>query len=370
MESSFSRKPYTLDRVVRLTLWLLGAVLVFFLVKKLSGVLLPFLVGWLIAYMLYPLVRFVQYKMKLRNRALSIVLVLLFVVAVLVGLAWLLVPMIGKEVAKMSVLVSNYLSNSTYQNLSLEGWVAYVCSYLEGVDFNDLLSWQNVENVVEKVMPQIWNVLSETWSFIVGLFVFMIVFLYMVFILIDYEKITSGFIDLIPHQYRALAKDILSDLEAGMNSYFRGQSLVAFIVGVLFSIGFSIIGLPLAIVCGLFLGLLNLVPYLQTIGIVPVVFLTLLKSAETGQSFWWLILGVLLVFVVVQVIQDFFLVPKIMGTAMGLKPAIILLSLSVWGALLGFVGLIVALPFTTLLISYYKRFVLRESKNSEPPQLS
>ena len=113
--------------------------------------------------------------------------------------------------------------------------------------------------------------------------------------------------------------------------------------------------------CGLFIGLLNLVPYLQTIGIVPVVFLTLLKSAETGQSLWWLILGVLLVFVVVQVIQDFFLVPKIMGKAMGLNPAVILLSLSVWGALLGFVGLIIALPLTTLLISYYKRFVLHET---------
>lgn len=361
MESPFSRKPYTLDRVVRLALWIAALVAAYFLVRELSSVLLPFLVGWLIAYMLYPLVRFVQDKLKLRNRVLSIVVVLIVVAAVLTGIVCLLMPMISDEISKMSLLVSKYLTNTSYKSLLPAEWVNFLRSSLADINFNDLISWQNIEDAAEKLMPQVWNVLSETWSFIVGLFVLLIVFLYMVFILIDYEKITSGFVDLIPHQYRALAKDILSDLEAGMNSYFRGQSLVAFIVGVLFSIGFSIIGLPLAIVCGLFIGLLNLVPYLQTIGIVPVVFLTLLKSAETGQSFWWLILGVLLVFVVVQVIQDFFLVPKIMGKAMGLNPAVILLSLSVWGALLGFVGLIIALPLTTLLISYYKRFVLHET---------
>jgi predicted PurR-regulated permease PerM len=73
-------------------------------------------------------------------------------------------------------------------------------------------------------------------------------------------------------------------------------------------------------------------------------------------------LPALIVLVIVQVIQDMFLVPKIMGRTTGLKPAIILLSLFVWGALLGLVGMIIALPMTTLLISYYKRFILCESE--------
>ena len=73
-----------------------------------------------------------------------------------------------------------------------------------------------------------------------------------------------------------------------------------------------------------------------------------------------MLLGCFIVFLVVQGIQDLFLVPKIMGKAMGLNPAVILLSLSIWGSLLGIVGMIIALPVTTLLISYYKRFVIRE----------
>ena len=150
-----------------------------------------------------------------------------------------------------------------------------------------------------------------------------------------------------------------------MNRYFRGQSLIALCVGVLLAIGFKIINFPLAITLGLFIGFLNLIPYLQTIGLIPMVLLALLRSAETGENFWVLFGLSLLVLIIVQAIQDLFLTPRIMGKAMGLNPAIILLSLSIWGTLLGFIGLIVALPLTTLCLSYYKRFILNgESINS------
>ena len=151
-----------------------------------------------------------------------------------------------------------------------------------------------------------------------------------------------------------------------MNRYFRGQSLIAFCVGVLLAIGFKIIDFPLAVTLGLFIGVLNLIPYLQTIGLVPMVLLSLLKSAETGENFW-IIFGLsLLVLGIVQCIEDLYLTPRIMGKAMGLNPAIILLSLSVWGTLLGFIGLIIALPLTTLCLSYYKRFILQEDNEISP----
>jgi predicted PurR-regulated permease PerM len=150
-----------------------------------------------------------------------------------------------------------------------------------------------------------------------------------------------------------------------MNRYFRGQSLVALCVGILFAVGFKIIGFPLAITLGLFMGVLNLIPYLQTIGFIPIILLSLLKSVETGQNFLIIAGLAFLVVIIVQVIQDLFLVPRIMGKAMGLNPAIILLSLSIWGSLLGFIGLIIALPLTTLCLSYYKRFILMEVKGEK-----
>ncbi|MEG1556774.1 MAG: AI-2E family transporter, partial [Bacteroidales bacterium] len=91
------------------------------------------------------------------------------------------------------------------------------------------------------------------------------------------------------------------------------------------------------------------------------ILLALLKSAQTGENFWVIIGMAALILCIVQCIQDLYLTPRIMGKAMGLNPAIILLSLSIWGTLLGFIGLIVALPLTTLCLSYYKRFVLQDA---------
>jgi len=78
-----------------------------------------------------------------------------------------------------------------------------------------------------------------------------------------------------------------------------------------------------------------------------------------------LLLALLIVIVIVQIVQDLFLTPKIMGKMTGLNPALILLSLSVWGSLLGIVGMIIALPMTTLILSYYKRFVLNDDVEDE-----
>ena len=185
----------------------------------------------------------------------------------------------------------------------------------------------------------------------------------------DYENMSKGYIKFVPKSKRRFVKGLVADVEEGMNSYFRGQSLVALCVGILFSIGFLIIGFPMAIPLGLFIGFLNLVPYLQIVGIVPTVLLSILKAYETHSNFWGIFLGAMLVFVVVQTIQDGFLVPKIMGNVTGLNGAVILLSLSIWGVLLGFVGLIIALPLTTLIISYYKRYVIGEEEDTSLKQL-
>ena len=87
--------------------------------------------------------------------------------------------------------------------------------------------------------------------------------------------------------------------------------------------------------------------------------MAVVKAADTGDSFWMIMLSALIVFAVVQTIQDTILTPKIMGHVTGLNPAIILLSLSIWGSLLGILGMVIALPMTTLLVTYYQRYVIK-----------
>ena len=231
-----------------------------------------------------------------------------------------------------------------------------------------MLSKENLNDLVKEVFPQVWSLLTNTFSIIFSIAIVFVIMLYFIFILLDYEKIADGWINLIPKKYRHFVKGLSEDVEYSMNRYFRGQSLIALCVGILLAIGFKIIDFPLAILLGLFIGVLNLIPYMQTIGFIPMILLSLIKSTETGQNFW-IIFGLsVVVLCIVQCIQDLILTPKIMGKAMGLNPAIILLSLSIWGTLLGFIGLIIALPMTTLCLSYYKRFILMEDEEEKKEQ--
>jgi predicted PurR-regulated permease PerM len=234
------------------------------------------------------------------------------------------------------------------------------------MDFQSMIQNENMMDFLKKVAPQIWDILNGSISMLLGLTVVIIIFLYMFFILLEYERVTEGMIKIIPQKYRPLITEILHDMEVGMNRYFRGQALVSVIAGLLFSIGFSIIGLPMAIFFGLFCGLLTMVPYLKVVAIVPAALLAFLQSVETNQNYGSVLIGIIVVFVIVQAIEDLLLTPSIMGRVTGLNPAVIMLALSIWGSLMGMLGLIIALPLTTLVISYYKRFVLKIESDEVP----
>ena len=184
----------------------------------------------------------------------------------------------------------------------------------------------------------------------------------MFFILLDYEYLTANWIRIFPKKNRPFWHELMKDVERELNNYIRGQSMVALCMGIMFCIGFTIMDFPMAIGLGILIGLLSLVPYLHGFAFIPMILLSALKAVDTGENFWLIFGSAVIVFIVVQAITDMVLTPKIMGKAMGLNPAILLLSLSVWGALLGFIGLIVALPLTTLLIAYYKRYVVKEGE--------
>jgi predicted PurR-regulated permease PerM len=350
----------TFDSFIRAVTILCLAVGAVWLLNTLSSVLLPFFIAWLLAYLLYPLVRFIQYRLRLRNRILSIVVALLFVFALLAGFIALIVPPIIKETIHIAELTTLYFHDVMTQT-NMSKYIQNIVDYLSNKNtLVNLVQQSSFIDAMQTVMLQTWNVVSSTVNVALSVLGVFVVLLYMFFILVDYEKICQGWVNLIPAGKRDFASMVVQDVKNGMNAYFRGQSLIALIVGILFSIGFLIIDFPLAIGLGLFIGLLNLVPYMQLFGFIPTILLAILKATETGESFWFIMLCALAVFAVVQLIQDMYLTPRIMGHVMGLNPAIILLSLSIWGSLMGIIGFIIALPLTTLLLSYYRRFILKE----------
>ena len=354
------RKQITFDTFVRGFLGVVVVVGIVMLLNRLSGVLVPFFLAWLLAYLLFPLVKFFQYRCRLKFRIAAILLSFLVAGAVLTGVFWLMIPPMIEEGGRVTQLIVRYVqTDETMSNIP-----RLVQQYIhDNVDINQLkklITQDGFIDTVKSAIPKVWAVIAQSISIVSSVFSLTMVVLYTLFILLDYEKITQGWPQLLPRRYRPFAKRLVADVEEGMNKYFRGQALVALCVGVLFSIGFLIIDFPLAIALGMFIGLLNMVPYLQLVGFIPTIILAIVKAADTGENFWFILLLALIVFAVVQIIQDTFLTPKIMGHVTGLNSAIILLSLSIWGSLLGILGMIIALPMTTLLINYYQKYVIKQ----------
>ena len=265
-------EKYDLDSITRGVITITILVGLYLLTRRLSSVLLPFLVSWVIAYMLHPLVSFLQHRCHLKNRGLSVAAALLLVVGFIAAIIAIIVPMISREMAVLSDYISFYLESVDSAKVLAflpPEWQERYVDLIQNMNISNLLQDEEVMAFLQKLMPKVWAWISGGFSALASIAVVAVCLLYIVFILLDYDALTDGWSKFIPAKYRGGAERLMSDLENGMNSYFRGQAMVAACVGILFAIGFELIGLPLGILIGLFIGLLNMVPYLQVVGIIP-----------------------------------------------------------------------------------------------------
>ncbi|MBR1877373.1 MAG: AI-2E family transporter [Paludibacteraceae bacterium] len=334
----------------------------------LYGVLLPFFVSYLLAYMLDPVVEFVQTKCRVGNRAVSVIITLLLIVGLFAAIFAVVIPEAKAQavVAKEAFVahaadfdINNYLSAETQAKLKDQNadW-----------SLSRLLEREDVMQSVKEFVPKLMNWISGGISWLGGLFSAFIGVLYLVFLMIDMPNIRANWSRFVPRKFRPQALSIAEKVDENMSAYFRGQVTIACCVGILFAVGFSLIGLPMGIIMGFIVGLLNLVPYMQALSIPPVLLLAVLQGFTTDRPIWLCLVLAVVVYVVVQTIQDMILTPRIMGDAMGLSPAMILLALSFWGALMGIIGMIIALPMTTLIIYYYDRYVVNRGVTSRAHQ--
>ena len=327
-----------------------------YLIYTLKNVLTPFFIALFIAYLINPLISFIETKFKIKKRGLSVGIGISTTTLFISFIILASMPIVNKEFQRATVLVKEYAEFIPPIPTELS---SQINDFMESDYAKDFINSSTINETINKITPLLKSLFSESIDLLMGVFGIFIILIYLVFILLGYPKLSKSWSNWIPHKYKDIAQYIASDLDDGMRSYFRGQATIAFIVGVLFCIGFKIIGLPLAIFLGLIIGCLNLVPYMQILGFIPAFLLSVLHSLETGQNIWISLGTTALVFLIVQLIQETVLIPKIMNKVTGLHPAIILLSLSMWGSLLGLTGLIIALPMSTLLISYYKRYITK-----------
>lgn len=352
MESN--AKPYwNLDKIMALIIGLAITAGVVILIKCLSDVLLPFFIGCFLAYILEPIVNFNRRWTHTKGRAIGAFLTIIEVTVVAGALVYIFLPSIVHEIDQLDAIIEELTSGRR----ELPQWYASIAQLVRD-NFNaEELKGFLTGSHFEEILSKSSSLLEETLGVLKELLDVILTLIYTLFIMIDYEEIMRGFKLIIPAKYRSDAMVIVHEVQHNIDSYFRGQGVVAMCAAVLYCIGFSIVGLPLAIPMGLLVGILYMIPYFQYVTLIPVTVLCLIYSLGGAEGFLPLMGKTLLVYVVSQSICDYILTPHIMGKEMGLNPAVILLSLSVWGSLLGIIGMIIALPMTAIIMTYYERYI-------------
>lgn len=359
------KDPFTFDRVVRGVLFLTVVVVLVMAFRYLSPVLVPFLLAWAFAWLLAPMVDFIDHKMHFPGRMISIITTLVVCTLVVAGVLSVTIPIFVEGFTQLKEGILDFITGRTH--VELPNWLErYLDDYIGSLELDKLLKQENLVGALKNTMPHVWQVVLSTYNVFVGLASLFFAVLYFIFILKDYGKFSTGWQEYIPESKRAFFVRLTHDVAVGMRGYFRGQGLVALSNMIMFTLGFWLMGLKMWLGMGIFVGCISFIPYVQVVGFIPAAILALLEMAEGGRPFWLVMLLVLLVYGVVQVIQDAVVTPRVMGKIMGLSPALILLSLSVWGFVGGVVGLIVALPLTTILIAYYKEYIIGTPPTPRP----
>lgn len=357
---TFFEKEFTFDRVSRIFFITIITTAVLAFAYYIKDALIPFFIGWLIASVFMPVVKFFQYKLRFKLRILGIFATGLCVIALMALFFYMFIPPAIEEVKKTGALIqkveARYSSDMELQN-TIDRFIGY---FFDSEHLRAKYDDNQIIEYAKKYIPQAFNFVKDALMRIFNLLSLVFVLLYTFFIMLYYEVFREGFYRLLPEQLRKPVHRVIDDITYSTKRYFRGQSIIALCVGILFSIGFLIIGLPMAIPMGLFIGALNLIPYAQVIGVLPTVILCGLHSYDTGRSFWNMLIFAMLVFCIVQIFQDTVLTPRIMGKVTGLNPAIILLCLSIGGSLFGIVGIIMALPLAPMLLIYYRTYILKD----------
>jgi predicted PurR-regulated permease PerM len=258
-------------------------------------------------------------------------------------------------------------SRERFRELRLKLTGTYIGSALEATIryFKSGEARDMVFSVVRQLAAGGWTVVLFAANLVLGITGLILVLVYLIFLLVDFPEYARAWPGFLPPQYRVATVDFFVQFDAAMRQYFRGQSLVALLTGTLYATGFTLIGLPMAVPFGLFIGLLNMVPYLAAVSIVPGLLLAVLRAIEGDASIAMSIGLLLCVYAVIQVLQDTVITPRVMGQATGLRPIAILLGVFIWGKLLGFLGLILAIPLTCLGIAYYRRYILHKETYGE-----
>ena len=318
-----------------------------------SKVLYPFYIGAFIAYLLDPTIDYLEKKKISRNFASSLIIILFFGILLLFSVS--IIPIIAQQttefldkfpnlvnkvdvyISKLSVIFNNNMLNLDNINL-LKDFHNSV-----GIIFKNIISKIFLSSVaIINILSLILITPIVSWYF-----------------LKDWDKIRTFIINNTPTQYKKNFRKNLKEIDSIVSSFIRGQFSISIILGVYYTIAFYIIGLDYSLFLGVFSGIFTLIPYFGIIvSLILSIYITVLQFMDVYYSFY-----ILLVFFLALLLENYFLSPRIVGEKLGLHPLTILFAVFLFGSIFGVIGIFFAIPITSILFLYYKKFLTYLNSN-------
>ena len=336
--------------------WIVLTVVIGYLIYMLAPILTPFVVGAIFAYMGDPLVD--KLEAKKLSRTTSVIIVFLGLTTVLVGAIVILVPMIEKQIVTLTNNIPAYIEVIRLEFIPwLEKTFGLELSFDEKM-INETLSshWQDAGGVISTVITYVSESSLVLIGWLVNLLLIPVVTFYM---LRDWDTFVGRIKEFLPRQNVQVICELAKSSDDVLAAFMRGQMMVMFILGFIYSIGLWIVGLDLALLIGMLSGMVSFVPYLGFIvGIAVAGVAVIMQFQELSP-----LLSVLAVFGVGQLLEGFVLTPLLLGDKIGLHPVAVIFSIMAGGQLFGFIGVLLALPAAAI-IAVVLRYWHEQYKNS------
>jgi len=345
-------------RFKRMLLWLAMSLIVVIMLWAARPVLVPFILGLVLAYLLLPLVHWLERHMPSRlqtwrvARPLSIILTYLLFVILIAGLIAFVVPVLGRQVANFIERLPEYSTRlqgqvdrglQWYQENIPDDWKQSIEASLSDI----------AQGAFTRIRDSLGTVLQSVFSsfnFLVGL---VIIPFWLFYVLQDESRVTKGLLQALHPELRPDIQRLAILIDNVLSAYVRGQLLLCLFVGVLATLALSIIGVPFAPVLGLIAGIFEVLPNIGPyLGAIPAILIAL--ATDPISAIW-----VALAFFAIQMIENLILVPRISGQSVKLHPALVMTVLVVGGQLAGLWGMLIAVPVTAIIRDVFLYLYLR-----------
>ena len=333
---------------------IMGCVIAAFvwLLYALGDILTPFIVAAVLAYVLNPLVEWLQKKRIKRGPASMMVMV--FALLLLLSLMLIIVPMLINQFNNM---VSRIPQIVDFTQNRLLPWLNHVAGNYVHIDQDSVVKWLQshtgeLSNTLKAWMP---TLMRQSGNVISGMSNLILLPLLLYYFLLDWKRWSYGISALVPRRFIDTYTRITSNMDEVLGEFLRGQLMVMLIMGLVYGVGLMLVGLDSGFAIGMIAGILVFIPYLGAFtGLLLATVAALLQF-----STWNGLIMVWVVFAIGQFLESFIVTPKIVGDRIGLSPFWVIFSLIAFGQLMGFVGMLAGLPLAAVTL-----VLLREGVNA------